>query len=88
MDAGQSALLVIFLISTILNAAYLLPIGYRAFFPKDAQLAKQPFSWKTTEEANWQCITPLSITALLAILLFIKPQFLLQLAGLMVGANG
>lgn len=88
MDAGQFALLVIFLISTILNAAYLLPIGYRAFFPKDAQLAKQPFSWKTTEEANWQCITPLSITALLAILLFIKPQFLLQLAGLMVGANG
>ncbi|QXD33453.1 monovalent cation/H+ antiporter subunit D family protein [Candidatus Pelagisphaera phototrophica] len=88
MDAGQSALLVIFLISTILNAAYLLPIGYRAFFPKDPQLAKQPFSWKTTEEANWQCITPLSITAVLAIILFIKPQFLLQLAGLMVGANG
>jgi len=88
MDAGQSALLLIFLISTILNAAYLLPIGYRAFFPKDPELAKQPFSWKTTEEANWQCITPLSITAVLAIILFIKPQFLLQLAGLMVGANG
>ena len=88
IDADQTALLVIFLISTILNAAYLLPIGYRAFFPKDAQLANQPFSWKTTEEANWQCITPLSITAVLAILLFIKPQFLLQLAGLMVGTNG
>ncbi len=88
MDADQTALLVIFLISTILNSAYLLPIGYRAFFPKDAQLANQPFSWKTTKEANWQCITPLSITAVLAILLFIKPQFLLQLAGLMVGTNG
>lgn len=88
MDAGQSALLVIFLISTILNAAYLLPIGYRAFFPKDPELAKQPFSWKNTEEANWQCITPLSITAVLAVILFIKPQILLQLAGLMVGSNG
>ncbi len=88
MDAGQSALLVIFLVSTILNAAYLLPIGYRAFFPKDPELAKQPFSWKNTEEANWQCITPLSITAVLAFILFLKPQILLQLAGLMVGANG
>lgn len=88
MDAGQSALLLIFLISTILNAAYLLPIGYRAFFPKDPELAKQPFSWKNTEEANWQCITPLSITAVLAFILFLKPQILLQLAGLMVGTNG
>ena len=34
MDADYVALLVVFLISTILNAAYLLPIGYRAFFPK------------------------------------------------------
>jgi len=88
MDAGQTALLVVFLISTILNAAYLLPIGYRAFFPKDPELAKQPFSWKNTEEASWQCITPLSITAVLAFILFVKPQILLQLAGLMVGTNG
>lgn len=88
MDAGQTALLVVFLISTLLNAAYLLPIGYRAFFPKDPELAKQPFSWKNTEEAKWQCITPLSITAVLAIVLFLKPQILLQLAGLMVGGNG
>ncbi len=88
MDAGQSALLVIFLISTILNAAYLLPIGYRAFFPKDPKLAAEPFSWKNTQEASWQCITPLSVTAVLAVILFIKPQLLLQLAGLMVGGNG
>lgn len=88
MDAGHIALLVVFLISTILNAAYLLPIGYRAFFPKDPELATQRFSWKTTEEASWQCVVPLSFTAVLAIILFIKPQLLLSLAGLMVGANG
>ncbi|MGY8696284.1 MAG: monovalent cation/H+ antiporter subunit D family protein, partial [Verrucomicrobiia bacterium] len=50
MDAGQSALLIVFLVSTILNAAYLLPIGYRAFFPKDPALATEPFSWKNTKE--------------------------------------
>lgn len=88
MDAGQRALLVVFLVSTILNAAYLLPIGYRAFFPKDPELAAQPFSWKNTEEASLPCILPLSITAVLAFVLFLKPQILLQLAALMVGGNG
>lgn len=88
MDAGQTALLVVFLVSTILNAAYLLPIGYRAFFPKDPELAAQPFSWKNTEEASLPCILPLSITAVLAFVLFLKPQILLQLAALMVSGNG
>jgi len=88
MDAGQTALLVIFLVSTLLNAAYLLPIGYRAFFPKDPKLAAQPFSWNNTEEAPLACILPVCITSALAFLLFIKPQLLLQLAGLMVGGNG
>jgi multicomponent Na+:H+ antiporter subunit D len=88
MDAGQTALLIVFLISTMLNAAYLLPIGYRAFFPKDPDLARQPFSWKNTEEASLPCVLPLCITAVMALVLFIKPQFLLNLAGLMVGHGG
>ncbi len=88
MDAGQTALLIVFLVSTMLNAAYLLPIGYRAFFPKDPELARQPFSWKNTEEASLPCVLPLCITAGLALVLFIKPQFLLNLAGLMVGHGG
>ena len=88
MDAGQSALLVVFLVSTILNAAYLLPIGYRAFFPKDPALATEPFSWKNTKEAPLACVLPLCITSVLAFVLFLKPQLLLKLAGLMVGGNG
>jgi len=88
MDAGQPMLVAVFLVSTLLNAAYLLPIAYRAFFPKDSQLASQPFSWRSTKEASWACVLPLCITALLAILLFVKPQLLLKLAGLMVAGNG
>lgn len=85
MDAGQPALVAVFLVSTILNAAYLLPIGYRAFFPRDRQLAAQPFSWKTTAEAPWACVLPMAITSLLALVLFVKPQLLLKLAALMIG---
>jgi multicomponent Na+:H+ antiporter subunit D len=88
MDAGHPALLVVFLVSTILNAAYLLPIGYRAFFPKDPKLAAEPISWKTSKEAPLACVLPLSITAILTMVLFIKPQFLLKLAGLMLGTDG
>lgn len=88
VDAGQIALLVIFLISTILNAAYLLPIGYRAFFPKDKELSKTPFSWKAVEEASLPCVLPVCITSTLALVLFIKPQFLINLAGLMLGSGG
>lgn len=88
MDAGQPWLVTVFLVSTLLNAAYLLPIGYRAFFPKDRQLASQPFSWKSTVEAPWACVAPLCITATLAIVLFVKPQLLLKLASLMVSSNG
>ena len=88
VDAGQVALLVVFLISTILNATYLLPIGYRAFFPKDKELARTPFSWKSVEEASLPCVLPLCITAFLTLVLFIKPQFLINLAGLMLGSGG
>ncbi len=85
MDAGQPALLTVFLVSTILNAAYLLPIGYRAFFPRDKHLAAQAFSWKTTAEAPWACVLPMVVTSLLALVLFVKPQLLLKLASLMIG---
>ncbi len=88
MDAGQPLLVTVFLVSTLLNAAYLLPIAYRAFFPKDRQLASQPFSWKSTAEAPWACVVPICITAALAIVLFVKPQLLLKLASLMVTGTG
>lgn len=88
MDAGQPWLVAVFLVSTLLNAAYLLPIGYRAFFPKDRQLSSQPFSWKSTVEAPWACVLPLCVTSCLAMVLFVKPQLLLKLASLMVGDAG
>ncbi len=85
LDAGQTALAVIFLASTLLNAAYLLPIGYRAFFPKNKEQTARKFSWKKTAEAPWACVAPLCATALLSLLLFVKPELLLKLAALALG---
>ena len=87
-DAGRTALLVVFLISTMLNAAYFLPISYQAFFPKagpvEGEDEKTPFAWSKVREAPWACVVPLTITALLALVLFFKPGLFLDLANLFV----
>lgn len=86
--AGRMALLVVYLVSTILNAAYFLPIVYQAFFPRagtvEGESGKVPFSWSNVREAPWACVAPLSITALLALGLFFKPGVFLDLAQLFV----
>jgi len=84
-EAGQIALMVAFLISTLLNAAYFLPISYQAFFPTRAagkQNDEEPFSWDRVAEAPIACVLPLTITALLTVGLFFAPGLFLELAGL------
>ncbi|MDF1860981.1 MAG: monovalent cation/H+ antiporter subunit D family protein [Verrucomicrobiales bacterium] len=88
-DAGQIALMVVFLISTFLNALYFLPISYQAFFPaKDApgELAATQFSWSEIKEAPPACVIPLCITATLTIGLFFAPTLFLDLADLFVSS--
>lgn len=74
---GHNWLVLIFLISTILNAAYFLPIIYRAFFPRQEFEATADRSFA---EAPWACVVPLSITAVIAIVLFFNAEFFTQLA--------
>lgn len=86
-EAGQIALLVVFLISTILNAAYFLPISYQAFFPtKDSKgdLVNEKFSWGKIEEAPLACVLPLCITATMSVVLFFFPGLLLELSSIFV----
>lgn len=88
-EAGQIALMVVFLISTILNAAYFLPISYQAFFPNNqtaAPEAPQKFAWSKVEEAPLACVIPLCFTGLLTVGLFFFPGFLLELADQFVGS--
>jgi multicomponent Na+:H+ antiporter subunit D len=78
-DAGEIALLCVYLISSILNGVYFFPIIHRAFFrPSPAAEPVTKF-----REAPWACVVPLSITAVSSVLLFFFPGLLFQLAGLM-----
>ncbi len=70
LQAGQTAFLVVLLTSSLLNAAYFMPIVYRAFFsPPDTQ---EPDTG--IREAPLFCIAPLTVTALISIILFFYPQ--------------
>ena len=77
-QSGQIALLVIFLISSILNACYFLPIVYRAFFCRP----EESLYGGGRQEAPLACLIPLCITALLSVISFFNPSLFIELAGL------
>lgn len=64
-DAGKPFVLAAFLLSTLLNIAYLLPPAVRAFLAKPP--ADQP---PGVREAPLACVVPLGLTALGSVLLF------------------
>ena len=91
-ETGSVALVAVYVVSTVLNAAYFFPIVYIAFFGKDAardgggsgagaDLAGKPLGLR---EAPLACLIPLCVTALSSILLFFFPGVLLSLAELML----
>lgn len=80
-EAGQIALLCVFLVSTILNGAYFFPIVYRAFFKP----APEGEATTGIHEAPLACVIPLTVTAIGSVLLFFFPGTLLELTDLMVG---
>jgi multicomponent Na+:H+ antiporter subunit D len=79
-ESGQTALLVIFLISSLLNAAYFLPIIYRAFF-----LAPPEGEPRERNEAPLACLIPLCATAGLSVFFFFFPTLWLKLAATISG---
>jgi multicomponent Na+:H+ antiporter subunit D len=79
-ESGQIALLVVFLISSILNACYFLPIVYRAFFCRPEESLYED----GRQEAPLACLIPLCITALLSVISFFNPSLFIELAGLII----
>lgn len=76
MEAHQLPMLIVLLVSSILNAAYFLPIVYHAFFNRD-------ISGSFTagiKEAPAFCLVPLLITALCSVILLLYPQPFFALA--------
>ncbi|MFC1896003.1 monovalent cation/H+ antiporter subunit D family protein [Thermodesulfobacteriota bacterium] len=80
LQSGQWAFLVVLLVSSLLNAAYFLPIVYNAFFcPPDSAAFEEGGG-----EAPLQCVIPLCITALGSVVLFFYPNTFWRLAELAV----
>jgi len=83
LDSDTTWVLVIYLISSLLNAAYFFPIVYRGFFctSEEAQ-----FEGPVQEAPTWAIVPPL-VTALGCVLLFFYPGTFLELARLAAGGS-
>ncbi|BCS98511.1 cation:proton antiporter [Desulfoluna limicola] len=80
LESGQIFFLFVLLASSLLNAAYFLPICYKAFFCTDEEAM---FERKVNEVPTW-CLVPLCITATCSVIFFFYPQPFLQLAKMTV----
>jgi multicomponent Na+:H+ antiporter subunit D len=83
LESGQPLMLVVLLVSSLLNAAYFLPIVYNAFF---CAPEKALFENKIQEAPLW-CIIPPVVTAIGTIVLFFYPTLFMRLAQLAVGVH-
>jgi len=83
LQADQFLLLLVILVSSLLNAAYFMPIVYRAFFVVSRDPCPVP---ETVSEAPIFCVAPLVVTALISLALFFYPQPFFDLAELAVQA--
>jgi multicomponent Na+:H+ antiporter subunit D len=80
VQAHQMPVLFVLLTSSLLNAAYFMPIVYKAFFcmPQESMFENK------VKEAPLFCVVPLVITALISIILFFYPQPFFRLANMAV----
>ena len=78
LEAEQPLMMFVLLSSTLLNAAYFLPIAYKAFFCTNEEAL---FEKKINEAPIW-CVAPLVFTATVSVFLFFYPQPFLNLAKL------
>jgi len=78
LDRDYAWVVVVLLVSSLLNVFYLLPVAVSAFFRTDDEKEGEG----GIQEAPWQCVVPLSCTALGCFGLFLFSDVLLSLAGL------
>lgn len=76
----------IIIASTLLNAAYFIPIIYAAWFKQPVEQDSGP-GGNTRSEAPWPIVLALMSTALLTLLLFFYPEVPLQLAMSLIGEH-
>lgn len=80
LDAGRLAMLVVLLLSSLLTAAYLLPVVYSAFFGVNTSASYD--AGESIKEAPFWCTVPLALTASASVLLFFLSQPFVEMARL------
>ncbi len=83
VDAGELVFLAVLLVSSVLNAAYFLPVTYTAFFDKEKTnpVGDGPDDIHPKDIREIPLVTiPLVATALLSLVLWIFPDYFLTLA--------
>jgi multicomponent Na+:H+ antiporter subunit D len=82
IEAHEIPILIILLISTVLNAAYFLPITYKAFFEDPPQPQPHHNDHGHHEEAKElpMVVAPLVVTAIISLIIGIYPDYFLSLA--------
>jgi len=87
-EADEIYLMIVLLISSLLNIAYLLPIVARGFFypplgqieePVPVGYEKSSFSWRDIQEAPLFCVLPPVLTAIACVILFFLADPILRL---------
>ena len=81
IEAHQIGILLILLTSTLLNAAYFLPVTYRAFFGK--RPVNEPFTG--IKEAPLAMLIPILIACSISVIIGIWPQFMMQFVKAVTG---
>ncbi len=73
-DAGSIGIIIVLLVSTLLNAAYFAPVIYQGFFGKPSETdLKHNYT-----EAHPAMVVPLSITAVISVLIGLYPNFFMR----------
>jgi multicomponent Na+:H+ antiporter subunit D len=83
IEAKEFPILAVLLVSTVLNAAYFLPITYKAFFEKEKVSDNPGHSAHDHHEEIREIpmvVAPLVLTAIISLLLGIFPDYFLNLA--------
>ena len=81
IQAHQIGVLLILLASTLLNAAYFLPVTYRAFFGK--RPPDEPYAG--IKEAPLSMLIPILIACTISVIIGIWPQFMMQFVKAVTG---
>lgn len=80
IEAHEIPILMVLLVSTVLNAAYFLPITYKAFFEKEEVQALVGHDHHEEIREIPMVVVPLVLTAIISLLIGIFPDYFLNLA--------